>query len=845
MAFEIEVVRRRISDFLDRGKNDADLIGAISNSIDFCPIECELVDYKESSFGDAISLAKGIKHIVALHNTYGGYLILGVQETESEKRFSLKGFDASILDIKKIKDKIFSYTGSHIQISSYEFSIQGVMGASIYIPKRLPGVKPTAFGKYGPTTDRNEHVFQPGDVVFRSGDNTRPARGDEFEFLYGTRLNPYVDAIRLFDRFSELADPLPNNLPDRNFVCPKFIGRTEILRELWTWLADRFSFARVLAGEGGLGKTSMAYEFCENVCRASPDSLDRIVWVTAKKRQFSGDKNNYVGVPTTHYETYKDLLEVLCLECAIQEEEVEGADESLLQSFLREGVAIVPTLFVIDDVDSLSLNDQKRVMELAWQFGSKGSRFLLTTRRSLSFSTDLTIDLKGLEGKEFLDYMDTLRDRYKGPVLTDSEMRTLEEVTKGSPLFTESLYRLIRRGLSFSVAIKEWKGKSGNEVRAAALKREIEDLPEEARRVLFAASILRNCSRTELEQATGYVGETISDALDELSSLFLVYAPPISTEPRFEVSTATQSVIESIKTTLVPHHAKFEGDVRSLRRSNSELRSEKNNKIVASAVTEALAFIRASDLDGALKTVSAAQRKTKFHPDLYVLQARCYVSASPKRAKDARVSARKAFDAGSRKPLLFGLWYDAETSLEHWVGAVDVCSQALDGKAPPRTDWLLKRAAANFQLGNQQNTGSPELALRSYSRAADDISCTLDDKQPTTNWEVLHATHDAIFKLRDTMTGAHLLPALLDELLIAIKRGDLRWKIFERLVKTWALLYEDHIEKGEWRGELSQLLEARAPRIRLAFGRVISADGTGPFTKLYGSIKNSVASFEL
>jgi len=404
----------------------------------------------------------------------------------------------------------------------------------------------------------------------------------------------------------------------------------------------------------------------------------------------------------------------------------------------------------------------------------------------------------------------------------------------------------VRRGVSFHSAIKEWKGKSGNEARAAALKREIEALPEEARRVLFAASILRNCSRTELEESTGYTGETIGDALDELSSLFLVYAPPISTEPRFEVSNATQSVIQTIKISLVPDHAKFEAHVRALRRHDAEIKTQKNNQIVAGAITEALAFLRASDVPSALKTVAAAQRKTRYHVDLYVLQARCFISAMPKRASEARVAARKAFHGGNRKPLLFGVWYDAETSLKHWVGAADVCDLALASAMDSPEDWLLKRAAAHFQLGSQQQTArSQELALRSFSRAADDISTAMttrsNDRQSLANSEVLHATHDAIFLAVESTGGDDVKAALLDEVLLAIKRGDRRWKVFDRLGRTWAGLYKARDRRHGREAELRHLLRDRSSQVRRVFDEAIASNNGGnPFAKLYAPIKESI-----
>jgi len=51
-------------------------------------------------------------------------------------------------------------------------------------------------------------------------------------------------------------------------------------------LADDFARVRLIAGEGGLGKTSLAYRFAEEVATRRVKPFEQVVWLTAKKRQF-------------------------------------------------------------------------------------------------------------------------------------------------------------------------------------------------------------------------------------------------------------------------------------------------------------------------------------------------------------------------------------------------------------------------------------------------------------------------------------------------------------------------------------------------------------------------------
>jgi len=83
----------------------------------------------------------------------------------------------------------------------------------------------------------------------------------------------------------------------------------------------------------------------------------------------------------------------------------------------------------------------------------------------------------------------------------------------------------MKQGHTFKGALAEWAGRPGEDARAAALRKELTALSLCARRILLAASDLRDCSRAELLEITQVGKIEFAQAIVELQTLFLVEAP--------------------------------------------------------------------------------------------------------------------------------------------------------------------------------------------------------------------------------------------------------------------------------------------------------------------------------
>lgn len=197
---------------------------------------------------------------------------------------------------------------------------------------------------------------------------------------------------------------------------------------------------------------------------------------------------------------------------------------------------------------------------------------------------------------------------------------------------------------------------------------------------------------------TKYVDEQLNQCIDELKSLFLVAAPRvISTEARFSVQSNTRMLVlasMASERTLVNNPACIREACEKLRRGKPSLRSSGRRRTVASAITQANAFLREGDTEKAIATLATALRTLKRNPDLLFMLAKCHLAKEPPRYDIARQVLRNAYESGQRKYQLYDAWYECEVDSDNAVGAIEVARLAIENESTDKVEWRLKCANA-------------------------------------------------------------------------------------------------------------------------------------------------------
>ena len=802
LSWNIGPLREEIAQLSDRGTISEDVVLPLLKDGYGAPLEFEMLDFKETMVSP-VGLDRIAKTIVAMHNTFGGYLIFGVADIRNGMGFPVVGVDPTEINVEQLRDHVAGNTEARILITGCHVRVRAVGGDDvtavlIHIPRRRQGEDVVVFKKNAKTVSpKSKAEFSVGDFYFRNGDTTEKALGSKIFWLSGKRENPYCPGGQRRELFSQKRNLIQHNLPDRSAICPKFIRREAMLDRLWAWLGDDLSHWRVIAGEGGLGKTSVAYEFAEQLLRYPEQPFDQVLWLSAKQQQFDGMRNAYRRMPETHYHSFDELLTILCLSLGYKEDEVSNRSQNDRRRMLRDGLILIPSFIVVDDVDSLDKDEQKKVGELVAWLSGNGSRFLLTTRHNYTFSSASSEHLAGFEKDEFNDFLDILSERLSQIAALNSGQRLkLFDTTLGNPLLAESVCRHLKYN-GFDEAVANWVGKSGELARAAVLKKEVEQLSLEAKRVLVAASMWPSAALVELSQATDYPKTIVEAAIDELDSLFLVARPMIGGEPRFAVNSTTARLVLDSASTLVSDHRNLERRVKDrglVNGGGSASKPKAKDSMVAAAIRQACAHLKDGNLEQALADLDDAHQRRK-HPDLLSFRAKILVDAIPPRFEEAKIVAREAYAAGCRQPPLFDSWFQAEWSLKQYTGAIAAAEAAIKAKAPSKQEWHIRLSAAQSARSTEREGTDAQGALGDLCAASEAmaVAVKLSNAAERQQWVgKLFEMHDQIIEFRKReKLNVSLGRLLINDVEMMLRHGDSRrrlgWvvvNLMERLART-------------------------------------------------------------
>jgi Tfp pilus assembly protein PilF len=655
------------------------------------PLECELWDYKQEYSESAVSLGELCRDVVAFHNSYGGYLIVGVSDD-----YRVVGCGGSI-NQQTLRQKVRDYFGADVAVLVEETVIQGARLLVVSVPKRSTTCATIVARKMGPQPAGGKPIFSTGAVFFRVSDSSQLIRESADLMFLASDRNHSLD--RMLDAGSGIRQ---NNLPDRSVICAKFIGRSEIKKELWLWLADRYSRYRVIAGPGGFGKTSAAYSFAEDICESSSNGFMQAVWLSAKDKQFQAATDTYEKLPysgglTDSFRDIESLISAIAESLPVDLEAWDDSSEQDRIESIREALVLIPSFFIIDDLDSLSPDDQRRTIELVIQLSDGKSKFLLTTRNNYLAPAASTTKLPGLTGEDFRDFVKVLEGRFSRS-LQGKEIDQLEVATEGSPLFGESVFRLMRLGSRFEEALRLWKGKDGEAVRAASFKRELAQLSLKAKRVIFAMSRLDSVSLPELCKFAELERIEVEQAIGELDQLFLCASEQIAGEPRFRVSDNLRRVLDEVKRDVIPNHSEIERRVAALRKEAvGGGKARGKNAPIAAAINQAMAQLGAGNSHAACETVVAAIDKHPASADLWMVKARCVSQVAPLDIETVRSSFAKSFQLGKREPKLFEKWLEFEREHGNPNAAIDVAEKGSSHIQNAGYEWSVHVASAYFR----------------------------------------------------------------------------------------------------------------------------------------------------
>ncbi|TIN98514.1 MAG: hypothetical protein E5Y06_00800 [Mesorhizobium sp.] len=610
-----------------------------------------------------------VKDIVCMHNSYGGYLLIGFPSIFREHCYQF------VSDVDHLRDCVQSYANSEVRVRTFVCTAKlhslDTEVCLVYVPRRSNST-PVFFAK-GASEANGKPAFRKNDVWFRDGHRNQllAERPEKIGFVTGPR---ELD----FRVLPAHASHTLHNLPPRDPNLLKFIGRDEYISKLWAWEGDLRDPIRVLSAIGGSGKTAIAYEFCEQLLVSAATRYDKIVWLTAKSQTFAALLQNYVSTTRTDFLDVDTLCNAILLELACTEEDLAELGPTDKESYLEMLLTDLGVFLVIDDVDSLVPEQQTELFALITRLfyranaRQSSSRVLLTSRLELGAGAAQLVRVSGFNVDEAKDYVGLNAEHLAitGDQLGDLKrnFELLFGASKGSPIFIASIMKLASMGEPLVKAIEYWANQSGEEVRKFAFRREIRALEYRSARVLFAMQILADTTTDELAEILIEDKFSIQDHLGKLRQYQLFAS---ASDPARGVSLSVPEPIRLMAgITEQQLEAKDANDIKA--RCAKAKNANRSPNVVGRRIAVVSMLWHQSKWEEARLTCERAIKEFPKNGDLNCLLGRTLLSNEINDPKRADGAFKEAYFKKCNRPELADYWAEAKFKLRDWAGVIDV-----------------------------------------------------------------------------------------------------------------------------------------------------------------------------
>ncbi|MGA8087653.1 MAG: RNA-binding domain-containing protein [Terracidiphilus sp.] len=711
MNSSISAIKARLAEHIARGSCDKAVVYELLPEGQGLQTEKALWDYKrefpsldartsptdEDRLAHNAKIAGLVKDIVSFYNSYGGYIVAGVDD----RTRAILGFDRDFSpdDLQK---RARAATGHDIDCNYVVHQVDTPEGSAkvglLYIPKRSYSLAPAQFRRDAPKPPGGGlSCYKTNDIYLRIADECKPAQtAEEFTFLCGGARRE----ISFADEFRH-GKLLLNNLGARDPGFIMFVGRESYLRQLWRWVCDGFTPVKLLAGLGGVGKTTLAREFAEGIVKNPPDGTQKLIWLSAKKRFYTAIRGKFEPTTRVDFLNTKTLLTAILLELGTPEKHLDTewtAQE--LEEQVTQALRLFPSVLIVDDVDSLDSTEQQDVFQTLIQITAETmgrdhapSLALLTARLDLGCAPRQLLRVTGLELPDFAEYCKMTADAWQIPFnirATSPLMRKFHQTTDGSPTFAASILRLVEGGANLDSVLSTWKGRDGDEVRRFAFEKELDQLSESQIRTLYAACLLGQTSFVELQTILSSGDRLLSEDIAALRKYHLVtLSEDMPGGARIVIPSALLLMMDMIgKRVRDPH--RLEHACVASRKVVPQFISE-----VGQAIGRVAALWHENKQDDALQVALVTDRRFPNNPDVKCLLGRALLLVVPADPTQAELQFRRAYELKCVRHELASLWLQAKAMREDWVGILDI-SKLFEQDV----DNILSRAWAYLQLGD-------------------------------------------------------------------------------------------------------------------------------------------------
>jgi hypothetical protein len=250
-------------------------------------------------------------------------------------------------------------------------------------------------------------------------------------------------------------DLLTGGLPPSPANIKRFVGRMTTIDQIFKWLKLSDEPRTFLYGKGGSGKTTIAYEIAKvlksdgsRIKLSARETLDNVSFITAKKQMLnvmSRTTAPFVGLDFTNE---RELYEAILPLSNWTSEPLKDLTLDDLKVEIKELFDLACSFIVIDDIDTLTTSGLEAGFDFLygtlWK-AKRNSKILYTIRGASSQSLANSIEVPGLEGDDYQEFVNVCATQFNVPI-PDVQFisEKLSVISERRPLVIESIMALRR-----------------------------------------------------------------------------------------------------------------------------------------------------------------------------------------------------------------------------------------------------------------------------------------------------------------------------------------------------------------------------------------------------------------
>ncbi|MCV2893653.1 ATP-binding protein [Lentibacter sp. XHP0401] len=576
-------------------------------------------------------------------------------------------------------------------------------------PKTLTTDRPIAFKK-------NIAGYEKDKIWVRDGNEVVQAQPRHFASLFISGDNDGVEGL----------------IPPSNAQIKRFIGRVEAMAELFDWIYNSDEPRTYLYGKGGSGKTTIAREFAKLVKSAGKglqiecaDPVDIVLFLSAKEKELSSPNAEVVDLSDPDFHDELSLLSQI-VKLSGGEVDIGDAEVAELKDYRRtvqEYLDHFSYLIVLDDVDTLTtkgIDPGADFLFRALSRAKKRSKVLYTIRNAPSQSIHNSIEVPGLFGKDYLDFVQECVEKFRAPE-PNVEFRDnrLPHLSERRPLVIESIIALSRTAGGYEGADRLFTQNVGDDIRNYVFLREWDALSNGLERPLLAAlsDLNRPTSFQDLKVVLQAGDSSIRDAISAVREMFLV-VDDAGQNTFYSLAGLTRSFVNSKKENLKLYPAVKER-VRAFKRT-AKIASPEVARIVATVrkyVPLRLSSHSSENLKLAFDLVRDSTLKLAVTEDPVFRALKGYVEALQTRVELHEVRENFQYSLQMKHEPEFEeltAWYNAEKSSnivgEHLFQIMDAVTAGRRYSEDQKIGMISRKATTAYHIAQQKFDGAPDEA---------------------------------------------------------------------------------------------------------------------------------------